>query len=53
LKKIDKLDTQEKITTIKVLMSTRNEIAKLGTMDDNYDTVISKLIKFYKENKKD
>jgi hypothetical protein len=51
MKKIDKLDTHDKITTIKVTMSVRDELAKLGTMDDNYATVIGRLIKFYKENK--
>ncbi|HKG87288.1 MAG TPA: hypothetical protein VKA95_03090 [Nitrososphaeraceae archaeon] len=53
MKKIKVSNTDDKTTTIKVLMSTRNEIAKLGNMDDNFDTVIRRLLKFYKENKKE
>jgi hypothetical protein len=49
MKKIDQLDKNDRITTIKILMSTRDKLAKLGTMDDNYDTVINKLIKEYED----
>jgi hypothetical protein len=41
----DQSDKDDKITTIKILMSTRDKLARLGTMDDNYDTVINRLIK--------
>ena len=52
MKKLDQSDKEDKITTIKVLMSTRNRIAKLGTMDDNYDKVINRALDVYEESRK-
>jgi hypothetical protein len=49
MKKLDQSDKEDRITTIKVLTSTRDKLAKLGTMDDNYDTVINRLIKEYED----
>lgn len=42
----------DKSTTIKVSMETRDKLSKLGTMDDSYDSVIRRLIKYYEDNAK-
>lgn len=41
-----------KSTTIRVSEETKLELKKLGTMDDSYNTVISRLIQEHKENLK-
>jgi predicted CopG family antitoxin len=46
---IEGIEVAGKFTTIKVSTETRDELTKLGTMDDSYDSVIKKLIKHYKE----
>jgi hypothetical protein len=42
----------DKSTTIKVSMETRAKLSKLGTMDDSYDSVIKRLIKYYEDHVK-
>ena len=41
-----------KSTTIRVSEETKMALKKLGTMDDSYNTVISRLIKEHNENMK-
>ena len=43
---------ETEITTIQITKKTRNELKKLGNMSDTYNSVIVRLIKFFKENKK-
>jgi hypothetical protein len=47
---IEGIEMAGKFTTIKVSTETRDDLSKLGTMDDSYDSVIKRLIAFYKEN---
>jgi hypothetical protein len=53
MKKMQTSDAGDKITTIKISMNTRDELAKRGTMDDNYDTVIKRLLELTKEQHKE
>jgi len=41
----------KKSTTIRVSEETKIELKKLGTMDDSYNTVISRLIKEHNQKK--
>jgi hypothetical protein len=40
------------LTTIKIQTDTRDKLADLGKKSESYDTIINKLIDFYRENKK-
>lgn len=40
------------ITTIKITTTTRGKLAKLGDMDDSYESVIVRLIEEHEQNKK-
>ena len=40
------------LTTIKIQMETRDKLADLGKKSESYDTIINRLINFYKENPK-
>lgn len=44
---------QETTSPIRIKRSTKQRIHKLGTVKDNYDTVIVRLLDFYEENKED
>lgn len=39
-----------KTSTIRISEETKNALKKLGTMDDSYNTVISRLINEHNEN---
>ena len=47
---LEGIEVAGKFTTIKVSTETRDELSQLGTMSDSYDSVIKKLVKYYKEN---
>jgi predicted CopG family antitoxin len=47
---IESIEVAGKFTTIKVSTETRDELTKLGRMDDSYDSVIKRLLKHYKDN---
>ncbi|MGD0079568.1 MAG: hypothetical protein ABSB80_02830 [Methanoregula sp.] len=40
------------LTTIKIQTETRDKLADLGKKSESYDTIINKLIDFYRDNKK-
>jgi hypothetical protein len=40
------------LTTIKIQTETRDRLADLGKKSESYDTILNRLIDFYKENKK-
>ena len=47
---IEGIEVAGKFTTIKVSTETRDELSQLAFMNDSYDSVIKKLVKYYKEN---
>lgn len=40
-------------TTLVVSREVRNDLAALGSKDNSFDTILRRLIKFYKEHVKD
>jgi predicted CopG family antitoxin len=49
---LEGIEVAGKSTTIKISTELRDELTKLGTMDDSYDSVIRRLVKYYKKNVK-
>lgn len=43
-------DPQMPYTSIKIQMETRDDLKELGKMGDTWDTVIKRLIQFYREH---
>lgn len=41
------------LTTIKIQTETRDKLADLGKKSESYDTILNRLIDFYKEKKKE
>ena len=44
--------TENKNTTIQLLIETRDELKALGSKGETYDEIIKRLIKVYKEREK-
>ncbi|WP_292544334.1 hypothetical protein [Methanoregula sp.] len=40
------------LTTIKIQTETRDKLADLGKKSESYDTILNRLIDFYRDNKK-
>lgn len=40
------------LTTIKIQTETRDKLADLGKKSESYDTILNRLIDFYREKKK-
>lgn len=38
------------ITTIKLKKETKKQLARIGTKEDTYEDIVSRLIQFYREN---
>lgn len=44
---------EEEITTLRVKVSTRDDLASCGNKDDTFDDIIRRLINFYKKGAKE